>query len=71
MRAAREGVDERAGGERERWWGGRLSEVDWVRRVVGVEEGTGNLVVWGAPDVDHMGRVGDGGLPRRTGPRVA
>ena len=35
----------------------RLSDLDWVRRRGWVENGTGNVLVWGAPDVDNVGRV--------------
>lgn len=38
---------------------GRLAEADWVRSKGLVEEGTGNVLVWGAPSVDRMGYIWD------------
>jgi cytochrome c oxidase assembly factor 3 len=43
-------------------WGyglGRVSESDWVKKRGWVEGGSGNLVVWGAPEVERLGRAGD------------
>lgn len=35
----------------------RLSEQDWVKRRGWVEEGKGNVLVWGAPNVDNIGNM--------------
>jgi cytochrome c oxidase assembly factor 3 len=37
----------------------RLNEIGWIQRAGLVERGTGNVLVWGAPDVDNIGRLGD------------
>lgn len=36
---------------------GRLSEQDWIRKRGWVEEGKGNVLVWGAPNVDNIGNM--------------
>ena len=35
----------------------RLSSVEWLVNKGVVERETGNVIVWGAPDVDNIGRV--------------
>jgi cytochrome c oxidase assembly factor 3 len=40
-------------------WFRRLDELSWVRKAGLVESGTGNVLVWGAPNVDNIGRLGD------------
>ncbi|WWD22716.1 hypothetical protein CI109_107209 [Kwoniella shandongensis] len=42
----------------------RLSEVDWVKKR-GWVDGKGNVLVWGAPDVDRLGRVEGGAKGQR------
>lgn len=37
----------------------RLNEVGWVQKAGLVERETGNVLVWGAPNVDNIGRLGD------------
>jgi cytochrome c oxidase assembly factor 3 len=37
----------------------RLNEVGWVQNAGLVESGTGNVLVWGAPNVDNIGSLGD------------
>ncbi|KAL0253892.1 hypothetical protein I308_101270 [Cryptococcus tetragattii IND107] len=40
-------------------WGiKRLGDVEWIRKRGWVDD-KGNVLVWGAPDVDRIGRVGD------------
>ncbi|WVQ82843.1 hypothetical protein IAT38_004978 [Cryptococcus sp. DSM 104549] len=40
-------------------WGiKRLSDIDWIKKR-GLVDGKGNVLVWGAPDVDRIGRMGD------------
>ncbi|OXC63161.1 hypothetical protein AYX13_06872 [Cryptococcus neoformans] len=36
----------------------RLGDVEWIKKR-GWVDGKGNVLVWGAPDVDRIGRVGD------------
>jgi cytochrome c oxidase assembly factor 3 len=36
-----------------------LNHISWVQKAGLVESGTGNVLVWGAPDVDNIGRLGD------------
>jgi len=42
----------------------RLSEVEWVKKTGLVEEGKGNLLVWGAPNVDKIGTMRESGDSR-------
>ncbi|KAK8844730.1 hypothetical protein IAR55_006580 [Kwoniella newhampshirensis] len=52
---------------RGRGWGfgtKRLNEVDWVKKM-GWVDGKGNVLVWGAPDVDRLGRVEGGANGKR------
>lgn len=44
----------------------RLSDISWVRNTGLVEKETGNLLVWGAPNVDNIGSIQD----RTKGPRL-
>lgn len=44
----------------------RLSDITWVRNSGLVEKGTGNVLVWGAPNVDNIGSISD----RTKGPRL-
>jgi cytochrome c oxidase assembly factor 3 len=44
----------------------RMSEWGWFKRR-GLVEDKGNVLVWGAPDVDKVGKVGDGSETK--GPR--
>ena len=37
----------------------RLSDMNWVQKNGWVEKGTGNVLIWGAPNVDNIGRLGD------------
>ncbi|ORY27347.1 putative mitochondrion protein [Naematelia encephala] len=36
----------------------RLSEIEWVRKRGWVDQ-SGNVLVWGAPPVDNVGKIGD------------
>jgi cytochrome c oxidase assembly factor 3 len=42
-----------------RSWCRRLDEISWVKKAGLAESGTGNVLVWGAPNVDNIGRLGD------------
>jgi cytochrome c oxidase assembly factor 3 len=44
----------------------RLSDITWVRKAGLVEKETGNVLVWGAPNVDNIGSIRD----RTKGPRL-
>lgn len=44
----------------------RLSEVEWVKKTGLVEEGKGNLLVWGAPNVDKVGSMRESGDSRSS-----
>jgi cytochrome c oxidase assembly factor 3 len=44
------------------WLPRRLSEMGWVKGSGLVEEGKGNVIVWGAPDVERLGKVQDAGV---------
>ncbi|EIW72926.1 hypothetical protein M231_00183 [Tremella mesenterica] len=46
------------------WFPRRLSDLSWVQRRGWVETNTNNVTVWGAPNVDSIGRIGDKGTPR-------
>lgn len=48
----------------------RLDKLTWIRRRGLVELGKGNVVVWGAPPVDNVGKMWDGGVRRNMGPRI-
>ncbi|KAI9633168.1 putative mitochondrion protein [Dioszegia hungarica] len=48
----------------------RLDDMRWVRERGLVELGKGNVIVWGAPNVEKLGRVGDGGITRNRGGRL-
>lgn len=48
----------------------RLDEFRWVREKGLVELGKGNVIVWGAPNVDNVGRAGEGGMRRNKGGRL-
>lgn len=37
----------------------RLNEIEWLQRRGWVEHGKGNVLVWGAPNVDNIGNVRD------------
>lgn len=41
------------------WLPKRLNEVQWMQRRGWVEDGKGNVLVWGAPNVDNIGNVRD------------
>ncbi len=56
------------GGTRTKGLWTRLGEVDWLRRHGLVDKQTGNVVVWGAPDVEKVGRLSEGGVT--NGPRL-
>lgn len=51
-------------------WPRRLDEVRWVRERGLVELGKGNVVVWGAPNVDRVGSVSDDSNKRNRGERL-
>lgn len=55
-------VNEATGG----WLPRRLSELTWVKNSGLVEKETGNVLVWGAPNVDNIGSIRD----RTQGPRL-
>lgn len=61
-----------AGRPRESWvmslLPSRLDKSEWVQRRGWVEEGRGNVLVWGAPNVDNIGTVHDSKQTR--GPRL-
>lgn len=48
----------------------RLDEIRWIRERGMVELGKGNVIVWGAPNVDNVGMVGKGGIKRNKGGRL-
>ncbi|GMK54244.1 hypothetical protein CspeluHIS016_0108300 [Cutaneotrichosporon spelunceum] len=49
------------------WLPKRLDQIDWLKRRGWVEAGKGNVLVWGAPNVDNIGKMRDS-FPS-TGPR--
>lgn len=55
-------------GRMKSWIPRRLDSMGWVQARGWVESSKGNVLVWGAPDVDKVGRVGDTSLGK--GPRL-
>ncbi|KLT42176.1 putative mitochondrion protein [Cutaneotrichosporon oleaginosum] len=41
------------------WLPKRLDQVEWLHRRGWVETGKGNVIVWGAPNVDNIGNMRD------------
>lgn len=48
----------------------RLDTSRWLRERGQVELGKGNVIVWGAPNAENIGRVSDGGITRNKGGRL-
>ncbi|KAK4686985.1 hypothetical protein P7C73_g3132, partial [Tremellales sp. Uapishka_1] len=44
----------------ESWSWKPLNETAWVKKWIGTDE-RGNVLVWGAPNVDRIGKIGDAG----------
>lgn len=49
-------------------WSTRLSDFGFAKRLNLVESGKDNVIVWGAPPVDRVGTIHDGGI--KTGKRL-
>lgn len=60
------GVNEATGGWKAWALPRRLSDITWVKNSGLVEKETGNVLVWGAPNVDNIGSIRD----RTKGPRL-
>lgn len=44
----------------------RLHDIEWIKTRGWVEEGKGNVLVWGAPNVDNVGKLHDAANSRGT-----